>query len=334
MSDELSVVRLDPCPTAVEADAWYDVITAAHLHDMPPTVPPPGRAEIAGHLQVPAVLSHYVKIAVPLPGAAGTPAYAGVAWVRLFDDQENRTTAFIGDFAVRPDQRGRGIGTLLWRELRKAVADEGRTSVTVSVEIGGPGEQFAKARGFDSALPMVWYVQRVADETTEPSLPDGYRFADWTGVVPAEHAERLAAVHQAMRDAPHGDLELSPPRATAERVTHAQRAATERGGLLITAVVLAPDGSHAAYTEVVQRSPGDVRAVQFATGVAPAHRGRGLGLAVKRRLLGVLREQRLPVREIATTVADDNGPMRAVNKLLGYRPERSVSLFQARLPSG
>ncbi|GAA0335453.1 hypothetical protein [Streptomyces blastmyceticus] len=34
------------------------------------------------------------------------------------------------------------------------------------------------------------------------------------------------------------------------------------------------------------------------------------------------------------TAAADNGPMRAVNKLLGYRPERSVGLFQVRLPSG
>ncbi|MFI1801762.1 GNAT family N-acetyltransferase [Streptomyces sp. NPDC020379] len=334
MSDELTVVRLDPRPTAAETDAWYDVVRTAHLHDMPPTVPPPGRAETAGHLQVPAMLSHYVKVAVPLPGPHDRPVYAGVGWVRLFDDEENLSTACIGDFAVRPDQRRRGIGTRLWQELRKAVTDEGRTSATVPVEIGGPGEQFAKACGFDSALPMVCYVQRVADETTEPSLPDGYRFAEWTGVVPAEHAERLAVVHGAMRDAPHGDLELGPPRATAERVTHAQRAVVERGGRMLTVVVVAPDGGHAAYTEVIQRSPDDVRAIQFATGVAPAHRGRGLGLAVKRRLLGLLREQGLPVREIATTVADDNGPMRAVNKLLGYRPERSVGLFQARLPSG
>ncbi|MFF4404022.1 GNAT family N-acetyltransferase [Streptomyces sp. NPDC001262] len=69
----------------------------------------------------------------------------------------------------------------------------------------------------------------------------------------------------------------------------------------------------------------------YDTVVAPAHRGRGLGRAVRLRMVRLLAEQGLPVREIVTTVADDNGPMRAVNKLLGYRPERSVGLFRLRL---
>ncbi|MGW1071489.1 GNAT family N-acetyltransferase [Streptomyces sp. NPDC002537] len=321
--------RLGDHPTEAEIDAWHAVVTAAHRHDMPPTVPPPGRAEVAGALLVPSLLSHYVKVAVPCPDG-----YAGVGWVRLFEDDENRSNAWIGELAVRPEHRRRGTGTRIWHALREAIVAEGRTSVSAEVEIGGAGEPFAKAHGFDSALSMVWYVQRVADETTDPDLPDGYRFVTWTGVVPPEHAARFAVVHAAMHDVPQGDLDLSVTRWTAERVTSAQRAIVERGGVVLSAVVVAPDGSHAAYTEVVLRSPDDVRAVQFATAVAPAHRGRGLGLAVKRRLLGLLREQDLPVREIATTVADDNGPMRAVNKLLGYRPERSMGVFQLRLPSG
>ncbi|RLU80809.1 GNAT family N-acetyltransferase [Streptomyces griseocarneus] len=327
MSD---VMILGDTPSEAEIDAWHAVVTACHLYDMPPAVPPPSRAETAGQLLVPAHLSHYVRVVVPAPEGG----YAGVGWVRLFEDDENRSTAWIGDFAVRPEYRRRGIGTRIWDALRAPIAAEGRTSVTAEVEIGGAGEQFARARGFDSALPMVWYVQRVADETTEPSLPDGYRFLEWTGVVPAEHAPGLAHVHNAMHDSPYGDLDLRPLRWDAERVVRAQSAAVERGGTVLTVAALAPDGSHAAYTEVVLRSPDDVRAVQFATAVAPAHRGRGLGLAVKRRMLGLIREEGLPVREIATTVADDNGPMRAVNKLLGYRPERSMGLFQVRLPSG
>ncbi|MCC3772121.1 GNAT family N-acetyltransferase [Streptomyces sp. UNOC14_S4] len=327
MSD---VMILGDTPSEAETDAWHAVVTACHLHDMPPTVPPPSRAETAGQLLVPAVLSHYVKVVVPAPEGG----YVGVGQVRLFEDEGNRSTAWIGDFAVRPEHRRRGIGTRMWHVLRAAIAAEGRTSATTEVEIGGAGEQFARAHGFDSALSMIWYVQRVADETTGPSLPDGYRFVEWTGVVPAEHAPGMAHVHNAMHDSPNGDLEMRPLRWDAERVTRAQSAAVERGGTVLTVAAIAPDGGYAAYTEVVLRSPDDVRAIQYATAVAPAHRGHGLGLAVKRRMLGLIRDEGLPVREIATTVADDNGPMRAVNKLLGYRPERSMGLFQVRLPSG
>ncbi|QIY57297.1 hypothetical protein HEP86_25705 [Streptomyces sp. RPA4-5] len=63
----------------------------------------------------------------------------------------------------------------------------------------------------------------------------------------------------------------------------------------------------------------------------PAPEGATGYRAVKLRMLEYLRAQRPGVREIETTVADENTPMRAVNAALGYRAERNLGLYQVRL---
>ncbi|MCC3780025.1 GNAT family N-acetyltransferase, partial [Streptomyces sp. UNOB3_S3] len=262
----------------------------------------------------------------------GTPgAYAGVVSLRLFDAEENRRTAWIEHLAVRPELRNRGIGTRLWQEVRAILEREQRAAVGIQAEIGGAGEKFALAHGFVCAIPLVMYVQRVAEVAEEPVLPEGYRFIEWEGAVPEEYAAPFATVRDAMSDSPWGDFEEERPRWDAARSRAVQQLVVDRGGEMLTVVAVAPDGSFAGYTELVRRSPDGARAMQYGTAVAAAHRGLGLGRAVKLRMLRLVGEGRTPVREVATTVADDNGPMRAVNKLLGYRPERSVGVFQARL---
>lgn len=87
----------------------------------------------------------------------------------------------------------------------------------------------------------------------------------------------------------------------------------------------------AAYTELVLPDPGGPRALQYDTVVVPAHRGHGLGRAVKRRMLELAGQRYPALRQIATTVADENAPMRAVNEALGYRQERGAAYFQLKL---
>ncbi|MEU3354340.1 GNAT family N-acetyltransferase [Streptomyces sp. NPDC037389] len=314
-------------PSESEIDGWHAVMAAAHGRDLP-AVPGPGRVETAGVLCVTDGDSRYVRLAVPAEGGA----YAGVVSLRLFDGEENRRTAWVEYLAVRPELRNRGIGTRLWQEVRAILEREQRTAVGIQVEIGGAGEKFALAHGFVCAIPLVMYVQDVSgEEAEEPTLPEGYRFAEWDGAVPDEYAGPFAAVRDAMSDSPWGDFEEERPRWDAARSRAFQQLVVDRGGEMLTVVAVAPDGSFAGYTELVRRSPDGSRAIQYGTAVAAAHRGLGLGRAVKLRMLRLVGEGRMPVREIATGVSDDNGPMRAVNKLLGYRPERSVGVFQARL---
>ncbi len=87
----------------------------------------------------------------------------------------------------------------------------------------------------------------------------------------------------------------------------------------------------AAYTSLVLPDPAALRALQYDTVVVPAHRGRGLGRTVKLRMLGEATARFPALREIATSVADENTPMRAVNAALGYRRERAAAIFQIKL---
>ncbi|MGW1766982.1 N-acetyltransferase family protein [Streptomyces sp. NPDC002073] len=320
------IITLGAPPTDAEVDAWYGLLAAGHAHDLP-GIPGPSRTETAGRLQVAPARGRAVCLAVP--GADGS--FDAVAALLLYSDPGNAHAAFLDLLAVRPQARRQGTGTALWERVRAELAADGRTSVSTVVDLGGPGEAFARALGFDNALPMAWYVQQVDEAKEEPALPDGYRLVFWRGIVPDEYATAAAVAHAAMEDAPSGDLDEQTPQWDAEKLRSAERLVLDRGGRILTVAAVDAAGDVAAYTELVLTDPETVRAVQYDTVVVPAHRGRGLGRAVKLAMLAELRELHPGVREIATTVADDNLPMRTVNEQLGYRRERACGYFQLGL---
>ncbi|MGW8969659.1 GNAT family N-acetyltransferase [Streptomyces platensis] len=320
----------------IDTDAWFAVLAAARAHDRPGG-PALERAAETGRLRIPSLHSRAVPVTLPAP--EGATGYAGVALLRLHDTEENAGNAFLDTLTAHPARRGRGVGRALWEKVCGRLAAEGRTSVSTLVERGGAGERFAVGRGAECALPMVEYVQEVAAASAPaasapavPAPPDGYRFAAWSGVVPDAHAAAHARAHDAMQDAPAGDLDEQHDPWDPERIRAAARVVLDRGGVLLTVAALAEaDGAVAGYTELVLPTPASVRALQYDTVVVPAHRGRGLGRAVKLRMLEFLRAQWPDVREIMTTVADENAPMRAVNAALGYRAEQALGFYQVRL---
>ncbi|MEU6891873.1 GNAT family protein [Streptomyces sp. NPDC046557] len=144
----------------------------------------------------------------------------------------------------------------------------------------------------------------------------------------------MAVAHRAMEDAPSGDTDLLFLDWTAQRVRAAQQLFLDRGGEPTTVAAVTPAGEVAAYTVLVLPDPTDPagpRGLQHDTVVVPAHRGRGLGRTVKRAMLADARSRHPALREIDTTVADDNAPMRAVNEALGYRRERAAAVFRLGL---
>ncbi|OKI66421.1 GNAT family N-acetyltransferase [Streptomyces sp. MJM1172] len=315
-------------PSDAEVDAWRAVLAAARAADLPGRTGP-ARVEVAGRLQV-----------APARGRAALWAEGdgrGVAGLLLFTDGANDHTAFLDVLAVRPDARRRGVGTALWARVREELLAQGRTSVSAVLDAGGPGEAFARSLGFENVLPMAWYTQEVP-ELPEPSgrpggpeAVPGYALHCWPGLSPDRHAASLAAAHGAMEDAPSGDTDEKVVSWTAERLHAAQRLVLDRGGRYLTVAALTPAGEVAAYTELVLADPEGTRAMQYDTVVVPAHRGRGLGRAVKLRMLAQARLRHPGLRYVDTTVADENTPMRALNEALGYRRERGAAVFQVRL---
>ncbi|MER5483301.1 GNAT family N-acetyltransferase [Streptomyces sp. NPDC002812] len=326
----MMITPLSVPPTDTEVDHWWAVLAAARTADLPGT-PPPSRTEVAGELRVPSVRGRSVYWATE----------DAVASLVLFTDGVNDHTAFLDELTVRPDARRHGVGTALWARAREELLADGRTSVAAEVDLGGPGQAFAEAVGFENVLSMAWYVQDVrearwvqgaqAAKEGAGSPAPGYELHCWPGLVPDAWAQAVAVAHGAMEDAPMGELDQQIQTWTAERLHAAHRKILDRGGALTTVAAVTPDGEVAAYTELVLLDPAGPRALQYDTVVVPAHRGHGLGRAVKLRMLAEAATRHPDLRTIATSVADDNAPMLAVNAALGYRRERGVGYFQLTL---
>ncbi|CAM5561339.1 N-acetyltransferase [Streptomyces avidinii] len=318
----MTITELSVPPTDTEVDHWWAVLASARTADLP-RLPPPSRTEVAGALRVPSARGRSVHWATE----------DGVASLVLFTDEGNDHTAFLDELTVRPDARRRGTGAALWARAREELLAQGRTSVATEVDLGGPGQAFAESAGFENVLPMAWYAQdvREARAAREAGAAPGYELFCWPGLVPDPWAPAVAAAHGAMEDAPLGDLDQQIQTWTPERLHAAHQKILDRGGALTTVAALTPDGEVAAYTELVLPDPTGPRALQYDTVVVPAHRGRGLGRAVKLRMLAEAAVRHPHLRTIATSVADDNTPMRAVNAGLGYRRERAVGYFQLQL---
>ncbi|MEV6729954.1 GNAT family N-acetyltransferase [Streptomyces sp. NPDC051364] len=343
MPQPLALTQLSVPPTDAEVDAWAAVLTAAHAADLP-GVPVPTRVEIAGRLRVAPTTGRFAHFA----------ADEGVASLLLFTDAGNAHTASLDVLTVRPHARRRGTGTALWHRVREELLAQGRTSVSTMADLGGAGQAFAESLGFENVLPLGWYVQDVQDvqdvqgghdgqggqdghdvaagpATAEPELPAGYELVCWEGLVPDAWVAAAAVAHGSMEDAPTGDMDEQPPAWTPERLHTVQRLVLDRGGRMLMAAAMTPAGEVAAYTSLVLPDPAALRALQYDTVVVPAHRGRGLGRTVKLRMLREATARFPALREIATSVADENTPMRAVNAALGYRRERAAGIFQIKL---
>ncbi|MFB6620199.1 GNAT family N-acetyltransferase [Streptomyces sp. NPDC085524] len=309
-------------PTEPEVDAWLAVLAAAAATDLP-QLPPPSRVEVGGRLRV-----------APARGRAARWAAddgAAVAGLLLFTDEANAQTAFLDVLAVHPDARRRGVGTALWQRVREELLADGRTSVSTLVDLGGPGQAFAESLGFENVLPMAWYVQEVAQPQPEAEPAPGYQLKTWHGLAPDDWAGPLAKAHGAMEDAPTGGVDEQLETWSAPKLHAAQQLILDRGGELTTVAAVTPDGEVAAYTELVLADPAGPRALQYDTVVVPAHRGHGLGLTVKRHMQALAAQRHPALRQIGTTVADENTPMRRVNEALGYRRERGTAYFQLKL---
>ncbi|MCJ1677783.1 GNAT family N-acetyltransferase [Streptomyces sp. APSN-46.1] len=315
-------------PSDTEVDAWLAVLTAARAADLP-GLPAPSRVEVAGRLQVAPARGRAALWAVR--EGAGVAADAGVAGLLLHADGTNDHTAFLDVLTVRPDARRRGVGKALWARVREELLAQGRSSVSAVVDLGGPGQAFAESLGFENVLPMAWYAQELPQSPGEPPATPGYALLCWPGLTPDEWAGALAEAHGSMEDAPSGDTDERVQEWTAERLHAAQKLILDRGGRFLTVAAVTPAGEVAAYTELVLPDPSGTRALQYDTVVVPAHRRRGLGPAVKLRMMAEARRRHPALRYVDTTVADENAPMRAVNEALGYRRERDAAVFQLKL---
>jgi GNAT superfamily N-acetyltransferase len=230
---------------------------------------------------------------------------------------------------VSPGERRRGTGSALLAHCRAQARSSGRALLVGETRQPSSGSDFAQAAGarrggtidqrrvldVDAGLPPRLDELRAGAELRA----SGYTLSHWSGPATDGDLDEVAAVVEAVADAPR------PGSMQAERWDAARvRAAEQRAvgvGLTVRSVVARHDasGELAALTQVCLDPALPGWAFQLLTAVQRPHRGHSLGLLVKTAMHQWLATDAPGVHRIMTTNDASNAHMIAINDRLGYR---------------
>jgi GNAT superfamily N-acetyltransferase len=269
---------------------------------------------------------------VPTGGAAGPSGECGLvaAWYRIqFPDLENRDRAFLSP-VVHPGLRRRGLGTeMIAHARRRAVAQE-RTFIDSQTIHGSAGEAFARRLGAEAGILD---ARRILDVRTVPAgrftelkekaagRAAGYSLVSWTGAAPEDRRAQVAAVINAMNDAPREEGWFEDDVWDAERVRTRGDSRVRLAGYRGYSVAAVHDetGEMAALTQVGVDPAEPAWGHQGLTAVTRPHRGHRLGLLTKAAMMELLTAAEPRLERVTTTNASVNSHMITVNEELGYR---------------
>lgn len=255
----------------------------------------------------------------------------GQANVLLFDDMA------VLEVLVHPDARRSGIGHELLGAAVGRAYKEGFGALGVEVIGGTPAVKFYESAGFTCAYTETRSVlqmakvdwQRLGDMAA--GVGAGYRIEYHPGGPPEELYESYAAAkYLARSDTEPTDLSLRPSSYDADRLRASLETLHMRGMKpYIVLGIHESTGEVAGLTEVVVAAQHPDRADQYDTVVVPAHRGYGLGRAIKARMLFELRSAEPRLTSVQTWNAYDAEGMLKVNAELGFQPDREWREYQA-----
>lgn len=247
----------------------------------------------------------------------------GVGFIEL-PLRDNQTLAYVG-LGVAEVHRRKGHGSGLLEALVQLARERGRTTLFAEVRWAADEKRsghtmFAEARGFHLDLTDAHRVLILPASLPEAPTKDGYSLRTWRGSCPEEWLDQYARLLSLIvQEAPSGDYPLENKYFDAARIRSDEELLRSQGRQMQVSVALAPDGSLAGHTQLVfpEADPSDV--FQWDTLVLPEHRGHGLGLSLKVHAMESSKDLLTGRKHVHTYNAVANGPMIAVNELMGFR---------------
>lgn len=248
------------------------------------------------------------------------------------------------DVGVRPTHRRRGIGRALasaveaelttWVAASDSVTKIPPVEAEVYTEAGVTAAQRWGLVVGNREYRLLRDLPVTADELDALDRPNPrVRTFSWTGPVPDELAADWARLEiQMEEDVPLGDLTRTVPRIDVEKVRENEQRMTREGWILVRSLAQL-DGASVGYTVMFLPREHPEIVVQDDTLVDRAHRGHGVGRALK--LANLRQLSQLPeasdTRYIQTWTAVDNAPMLALNKTFGFRVADTMTALEGQL---
>jgi GNAT superfamily N-acetyltransferase len=221
-----------------------------------------------------------------------------------------------GSVDVLPEWRRQGTGTALLRTISEHARSVGKAAIQLGVSEGRPaGMAFLQEHGFvEHERARMARLDLAGRQRPPIQPPDGVTVTSLVA-----RPDLVRGIH-AVAEATFGDIPGGDPIVAGDlaefRVRDVERPSIPPGGFAI-AVESATDRV-VGYASLIFQ-PGSTKVVwNDMTAVLPDWRGRGVALALKRATIGWAIDTGLEAIETGNDEA--NGPMRAVNARLGYRP--------------
>lgn len=333
----MQVREWDPETAPVsDLEAWRGLINEVFVSDLPEE--PEWRSD---HLR------EYLAVNMPgehrvmwfaesqtAPGSGAAPEVLGSVSILLV----GADTAVLA-LIVRPDARRGSVGRELLRAAAWRANAERRRTLMVEVMVDN-AVKFYEAYGFRRTMTEVRHLLNLSDvdwlrtEELAGRLATGYQVEYLPDGPPEDMIEAYARAKQDLRGVPGTDQDIDRIVEIETNRLRASLATLRRRGLRPHVVVAVHErtGQIAGLTEVVVPTHRPERADQYDTLVVPTHRGYGLGLAIKARLLLALRDHEPQLQDVQTWQGVEMEQMARVNAVLGFTPDREWYEYEVEVP--
>lgn len=301
--------------TEQDLDAVTDIVNRANPWDAPTSTEVVRWA--LGRLDANRPHAHFVAVA--------QRRVVGIAFVRYAPHLQ--PLAF--DIDVDPANQRTGIGTQLFRRVIDVVRGEPRLAMLVSESSEG-GLGFAAKNGFIERSRMFESELSLADFDAERFVPSGGRQLGTDIRFSTLAREDSPALRRALHGLTQEVSEDIPTPEPIPPVAYEEWEGDWIGGPLATPdlfVLAISDDRPVAFTQIFTTPDGT--AYHRLTGVARAHRGRGLGLAVKAVALRMAKDRGIP--RVRTENDTPNTHMLAINDMLGFKRLPGIIRFDLEL---
>jgi mycothiol synthase len=219
--------------------------------------------------------------------------------------------------AVLPDARRRGVGSALWA----AVSDVARRAGKIGFQTGlseaqADGVAFLLHRRFE----IVERAKMVELDLRGRHAPDVAPPAGFEITSLAARPDLVSQLHalaiEAYADIPAADEPIAVGTLDEFRTRDVEREGIPPDGLAIA--IETASGRAAGWASLMFKPGSSTAAWHDMTAVGRAYRGRGIATALKRATIRWAIENGLEILETGND--EENAPMRAVNRKLGYQP--------------